>query len=296
MTLLEVIQRSGEYLARREVDSPRLQAELILAHVLGLPRLQLYLNFERTLSEDELTRARELVKRRGNREPLQHILGSTCFCGLELEVSPHALIPRPETEQLAELAWTRLHELVKAGKASPCVLDFGTGAGALAIALAARCPTAIVHALDVSSSALELARRNARRHAVHERIQFHLGALAEAWCGPRGFDLVVSNPPYIPSADLAALQPEVRDHDPHLALDGGLDGLNFYRQLAAELPPIMAPGAAVLLEFGDGQSGDVTKIFSSQNWIVDGCRQDYSGRPRIFVGRTPETADGSGVA
>src|ERR1051325_7530406 len=158
MTVLEVIQRSTEFLAKKGVDSPRLQTELLLAHLLKLPRMQLYLNFERALSPVELDSLRDLVKRRGAREPLQHLVGSTSFCGLEIAVNRDVLIPRPETEQLAERAWRFLGGL----RPEACTaLDFGTGSGCVAIALAVKCPPARVIAVDLSEAALKVARQNA---------------------------------------------------------------------------------------------------------------------------------------
>ena len=280
MTVLEVIQRSSDFLAKKGVDSPRLHIELLLAHVLKLPRLRLYLNFERPLAEPELAVLRELVKRRANREPLQHILGHTSFCGLEFGVSPHALIPRPETELLAEHAAKFLATLP-----APTALDFGTGTGCLAVTLAVQCPAASLHALDISEAALALARLNAARHQVETRIAFHHGDGFAALPGTARFDLIVSNPPYIATAEIETLQPEVRDFDPRLALDGGADGLDFYHRLAADTAAFLAPGGKVMLEFGDGQDDAIGKIFSSQNWIVEAVLADYSGRNRIFIAR-----------
>jgi release factor glutamine methyltransferase len=211
VTVLEVIQRSSEFLGRKGVDSPRLQVELLLAEVLQMPRLKLYLSFERVLTEPELDRMRVLVKRRSQREPLQHILGSVSFCGFELAVDRRVLIPRPETELLAEAGWEWLAGLTVM---EPRALDLGTGSGCLAITLAVRCPRARVHAVDISEDALEVARRNAVRHAVDGRIEFHRGDGLSAVPAGMRFDLIVGNPPYIPTAEIAGLQPEVRDHDP----------------------------------------------------------------------------------
>src|SRR6059036_1859341 len=174
MTVLEAIQRSTEFLARKGVESPRLQTELLLAHLLKLPRLQLYLNFERSLTGQEVEALREMVKRRGQREPLQFIVGSTSFCGLEITVNRHVLIPRPETELLAERGWQFLNQLATLDVSTPqpsTVLDFGTGSGCLAIALAFNCPSAHVYALDASAEALEIARQNVKRHGLIERIK-----------------------------------------------------------------------------------------------------------------------------
>ena len=260
MTVLEVIQRSSEFLAKKGVESPRLQIELLLSHVLKLPRLRLYLNFERTLADAELTVLRELVKRRAAREPLQHLVGSTSFCGLEIAVSRDALIPRPETELLVEHALKFLATVPK-----PTALDFGTGSGCLAVTLAVQCPPATLHALDISDAALALARQNAARHQVAERVTFHLGDGFAALPGGLKFDLIVSNPPYIASAEIETLEPEVRDFDPRLALDGGADGLDFYRRLATGAAEFLRPGGKLMLEFGDGQAEAIGKIFSAQD-------------------------------
>jgi release factor glutamine methyltransferase len=286
VTVLEVIQRSTEFLARKEVDSPRLQVELILAHVLKLPRLKLYLNFEQKLADAELETTRELIRRRGNREPLQHILGSTSFCGLEIKVNGHALIPRPETELLAERAW----QFLGARNARPSTaLDFGTGSGCIAVAMAVHCPSAQIDALDISSGAIDLARENAAANSVGERIRFHTGDGFAALPTGAAFDLIVSNPPYISNAEIETLAPEVRDHDPRVALNGGEDGLNFYRYLSAEAGRYLRPEGRIMLEFGDGQAERIRDLFVQHNWIVEGVEADYSGRLRSLTARVART-------
>ena len=288
VTILEVIQRSSEFLAQRGVESPRLQIELLLEHALRLPRLQLYLNFERTLTDTELATVRALVKRRGQREPLQHLLGSVSFCGLEIAVNSHVLIPRPETELLAERAWQWLEcTLQRAAKPpegwTPTALDFGTGSGCLAIALAVKCPAAQIHAVDISSDALAVAQQNTARHGVTERIQFHLGdGFAPLPAGWR-CDLIVANPPYIPSDEISTLEPEVRDHDPRAALDGGADGLDFYRRLAVETDAWLQPEGKLMLEFGDGQAAEIGVVFQRHHWNVECVEKDLSGRKRFLI-------------
>ena len=284
--MVEIIQRGSEFLARKGVDSPRLQIELLLAHVLQVPRLKLYLNFERSLTDAEMEILRGLLRRRGKREPLQHLLGSTSFCGLEILVNPQVLIPRPETELLGERARRFLDAF--GGTPTPTVLDFGTGSGCLAILLALQCAQARIHALDISEAALNVARQNAARHQVADRIEFHL---SDGFNGlPEGlrFDLLVGNPPYVPSAEIETLQPEVRRHDPRLALDGGSDGLCFYRRLAVEAAPFVAPGGRAMLEFGAGQAESIGRIFSNADWLVESVEEDYSHRPRILIARWPE--------
>jgi len=305
MTVLEGIQKGADFLAKKGVESPRLQTELLLAHLLKLPRMKLYLNFERVLTTAETDALRELVKRRGQREPLQHITGSTSFCGFEIAVTGQALVPRPETELLAELGWKFLSTF---NLQPSTALDFGTGTGCIAIALAAKCPNAKISALDVLPDALALAKENAARNQVAERIEFLLGdgfaALKNAWgerprapeenikstdgspgVSPYQFDLIVSNPPYIPSAEIATLDPEVRDFDPRLALDGGADGLDFYRKLATEAEPFLKPDGKIMVEFGDGQADRIKRIFENEKWIVEAVKEDYSQRARILIAR-----------
>lgn len=285
MTVLEVIQRSTEFLAKKGVDSPRLQTELLLAQVLKLPRMQLYLNFERLLKEPELAQVRELIKRRGQREPLQHIVGTTSFCGLELTTNRSALIPRPETELLAELGWKHVQGLAAAPPHDPpfTVLDFGSGSGCLAIAVASHCPEARVVGLDVSLEALALARQNAQARGVQDRIDFRQSAGLAALAGNETFDLILSNPPYIPSGEIDQLEPEVRDHDPRLALDGGPDGLGFYRLLAAGARGFLRPHGRLMLELGDGQAEQVRQLLEAEKWIVERIIEDYTQRPRILI-------------
>jgi release factor glutamine methyltransferase len=322
VTVIEAIQKSADFLAKKGVDSPRLQTELLLAHLLKMPRMKLYLNFERTLTAAETDALRELVKRRGRREPLQHIVGTVSFCGLEMAANRHALVPRPETELLAELGWQFLNKLSEeqvtraanlnnkpeirdSYNSSVRALDLGAGAGCIAIALAANCPGATITATDVSADALALARENASRNGVAERIEFLQGdgfaALIEksergrparglddtdarTSC-PHCFDLIISNPPYIPSAEIATLQPEVRDFDPRAALDGGADGLDFFRMFSAQAKPFLKPGGKIMLEFGDNQAEAVRKIFENENWIVEAVMEDYSQRARNLIAR-----------
>ena len=310
VTVLEVIQRSTDFLARKGIESPRLQSELLLAHVLKLERMRLYLNFNKTLSREDEARMRELVKRRGQREPLQQIVGTTSFCGLEIEVNRHVLVPRPETELLAEAGWEFLNRLVtsrwarsgagedeetaSAGAGSLTALDVGTGSGCLAIALAKRCERLRVIATDISEEALALARHNAERHGLTERITFvqgdgfqALGRMTSGWATT--FNLIISNPPYIPRQEIAALQREVRDFEPLAALDGGVDGLDFYRRFAVEARNYLEPGGKIMLEFGDNQAQTIGELFQNEKWIVEAVLPDYSKRARILVAAKPDS-------
>lgn len=280
MTVLEVITRSTDFLTKKGVDSPRLQTELLLAHVLQLPRMQLYLQFERQLTETELNLLRALVQRRGQREPLQHLTGSTSFCGFEITVNRNVLVPRPETELLAEAGWRFLRNL---NSTPACVLDLGTGSGCLAIALAAKCPTAKIVATDVSDDALKTARQNAATNQADKAIEFRQGDKFNALRTDEAFDLIISNPPYIPTAEIETLQVEVREYDPRQALDGGADGLDFYRYLAANAAPHLNSGGKIMLEFGAGQAAALREIFSDQNWTHLTIHKDYSGLERILI-------------
>jgi release factor glutamine methyltransferase len=279
VTVLEAIQKSTEFLGKKNVESPRLQVELLLAHLLKMPRMKLYLNFERVLSPTETDSLREFVKRRGQREPLQHIIGSTSFCGFEIAVNRHALVPRPETELLAEAGWQFL------GEKETSVLDFGTGTACIAIALAAKCPNAKIVALDISAEAIALAKENVARNKVAQPIDFLQGDGFAAITADSKFDLIVSNPPYIPSAEIETLQPEVRDFDPRGALDGGADGLDFYRRLAIEAKPFLKPDGKIMLEFGNGQADAIKKIFADEKWIVEAVKEDYSQHARILIAK-----------
>ena len=305
MTVLEAIHKSAVFLEKKGVESPRLNAEWLLAHLLKMPRMKLYLNFDRGLTAPETNALRDCVTRRGQHEPLQHITGSAAFCGHEILVTRDALVPRPETELLAEAGWKFLETL---SPEPATVLDFGTGTGCLAITLAARCPSADVTALDLSAAALALAQQNASQNGVAERIEFlpgdgfaafqpgrraprgpesntdtKTGTAGGAPPGKREFDLIISNPPYIPSAEIETLQPEVRDFDPRAALDGGPDGLDFYRRLAAEAKAFLKTGGKIMVEFGDGQADDIQRIFEAEKWVVEAVQADYSQRARILI-------------
>ncbi len=285
MTVLEVIQRSTEFLGRKGVESPRLQVELLLAEVLKMPRMKLYLNFDRVLADGELDALREMVRRRGEREPLQHIVGHAPFCGMEFLVNRDVLVPRPETELLVEEALKFLSTM-----SAPCtVLDFGTGSGCVAISMAVRAPEGTtVHALDVSEAALKVARENSVRFGAAERVLFHAGDGFAALPADVRFDLLVSNPPYISSDEIATLEPEVREFDPRGALDGGADGLDFYRLLADSGRTRMKPPGWLLVEFGEGQHAAITTIFQAAGWRVDRVLKDFTGRERILIAQAGE--------
>jgi len=273
---LEVLRGAENYLAERGVENPRLNAEHLLAHALGLKRMELYLQFDRQLTDAERAPLRETVKRRGAREPLQHILGTAEFHGRTFACDKRALIPRPETEQLVEIAL----EIVK-GKTSQQILDIGTGSGVIAITLALELPAAEVHAIDLSTDALALAAANAERHELTERVTLHQADLLPP--DEIKFDLIVANLPYIPADEIASLSPEVR-HDPLSALNGGPDGLDLVRRLIDAAPDRLAPGGALLLELGAGQADAVNTLLADRKFRDISVRSDYQNTPRFAVG------------
>ena len=211
-------------------------------------------------------------------------------------LSRAALVPRPETELLAERAWQFLSTAATSISPGPgqrdaggtLALDLGTGTGCIAIAIAKKVPGVAVHAVDISPEALALARENVAANEVGAQIVFHLGDAFAALPAWMKFDLIVSNPPYIAAEEIATLSPEVRDFDPRLALDGGADGLDFYRRLASEAVAFLKPHGQLMMEFGDGQETALEKLFFDEKWIVEGIVADYSSRPRILIARRGE--------
>jgi release factor glutamine methyltransferase len=271
-TTLKVLDWTKEFLVSRGIENARLEAEWLLCAATGLDRVGLYLNFEKPLNDDELAAYRIMVARRGRREPLQHILGTQEFCGLEFEVSPDVLIPRHDTETLVNEALARM-------PAAQSVLDIGTGSGCIAVVLACRLPGASVTAVDISSAALVVARRNAGRNGVV--IEFLLGSLLEPVAG-RHFDLIISNPPYIPSSDIETLESEVRDYDPRAALDGGADGLDVYRAMIPDAAARLNPGGWLLVEVGIGQAAGVAQMFrAAGNYAEPIITCDGAGVERV---------------
>ena len=278
MNVREAIREHARVLEKARVDSPRLECELLVAHVLGVPRTALYMDGDLEIPPASNQRLKKWVARRAQRVPLQHLLGTVSFCGLEMQVNRRVLIPRPETELLAEEAIRRLGEFKK-----PRALDLGTGSGCLAIAIAVANRAARVDALDVSARALAVARENARRHRVASRVRFLQADGRRAIPGRARFHCIVSNPPYIPTCEIASLQPEVRDHDPRLALDGGVDGLDFFHAIAERAPDRLWPGGKLLLEIGGGQVHSVRELLTSKNWRVEKILPDLGAIPRIVV-------------
>jgi release factor glutamine methyltransferase len=216
--------------------------------------------------------------RRGNHEPLQHIIGSTSFCGLPIIVTPSVLIPRPETEVLAQESWMFLNAIPN----ETTFLDLGTGSACIPIAIAAHAKKSRAVAVDISKDALAIAKQNIEQNSLADRIELREGDFLAALQPAERFDVIVSNPPYIPTAEVELLQPEVRDHDPRLALDGGADGLKFHRALAQGAAQFLKPGGRLLIEFADGQGEALRELFGCHGWHIHGLIRDLSGTDRIL--------------
>jgi len=276
MTVLEVLQSTTAYFKKRDIESPRLNAEHLLAHALGRKRIELYLEFERPLAEQELAPLRELVRRRGQGEPLQHLLGTVEFAGRIFLCDKRALVPRPETEQLVEL----LKSEIRNPKSE--IVDVGTGSGVIALTLAAQFPEAAVIAVDVSDEALGLARENAARLGLQERVRFGTGNLLTGIEG--AFDLIVANLPYVAAGDRSTLSREVL-HDPAVALFAGERGDELVRDLIAVARDRLNPNGMLALEVGIGQADDLASLLAEKNYHDIASIRDYCGVKRFLFGR-----------
>ena len=279
MKILELIQKTTKFFEKKEIDEPRLQIELLLAHLLGVKRLQLYLQFERELTEAEMQPLREMVRRRADREPLQYILGTTEFYGLEFKTDKRALVPRRETEHVIEAALGLFPD-----KNAPIdAIDLGTGSGILAITLCLLLPNSRWTATDASAESLALSWENAGKRGVDGRVRF----VESSWWNNIGadekFDLVVSNPPYIKNGDIRHLAPELKDHEPAGALDGGADGLDAYRAILSGAAAHAKPGARLIIEIGFDQGPSLRELFSKHGLKSGPCAKDLQGHDRVMV-------------
>jgi release factor glutamine methyltransferase len=276
---LELTRLAAGHLAGKGVSDPRLDAELLLAHVLGVRRLDLYLQFERPLEPPEVDAYREAVRRRASREPLQYITGEASFRELTLRVDPRVMIPRPETEVLVRevLDWA-------GGRAGPLVaLDLGTGSGAIALSLLGEGPFKRVVATDVSEGALEVAAENARRLGLADGLELRRGALWSPIGGAEEFDVIVANPPYVAESERGSLMPEVVDHEPAEALFAGPDGLALIRQIVAGAGERLTAAGLLALEVGLGQASQVAALVRDRSLDVR-VVEDLTGRDRVVLG------------
>ena len=278
MTVLEVLSSTTGYFQKRNIDSPRLNAEHLLAHVLGQKRIDLYLEFERTLSESELTPLRELVRRRGAGEPLQHLLGTVEFCGRTFRCDERALVPRPETEQLVELLISRFNSTIAHSR----IVDVGTGSGVIALTLAAEFPKAEVVGIDISEDALMLARENANRLGLADRVRFLQGSLLETV--QPGLGMVVANLPYVSTNDRQNLSREVL-HDPEVALFAGARGDELLEELIARARLWLQPAGILAMEIGIGQSEALISALEEKNYRDICNEKDYSGVIRFLFAK-----------
>ena len=275
LTVLDIIRKTTEFFQSKGIDTPRLDAELLLSHALGMKRMELYLQFERPLTDAELEKLRALVRRRGTREPLQHIIGDLEFANVVIKTDRRALIPRPETEELVELIAREL-------TAPPArIADLGTGSGAIALALADSFPEASVLAVEISEDAAALARENAARVPAGNRVS----TIVADWksvlsSGP--FDLIVSNPPYLSADEVASAAPEVRDHEPHGALVAGDAGRAALEEIIRLAPGALSDGGLLALETGIDQHEALLRAAEAAGYATRKSAKDLSGRDRFL--------------
>jgi release factor glutamine methyltransferase len=276
-TIKALLNWTTEFLAKKGIDSPRADSQILLAHVLKCKKVDLIVRYNEEPQEAERTRFRELIQRRVAGWPVAYLVGSRDFYLLSFDVSPDVLIPRPDTETLVLEALSFLKPLK-----SPSVLDIGTGSGCIAISIAHQKRDARVTAIDISPDALSVARGNAAKHGVASQVDFLQGDLFAPLKPSMIFDLVVSNPPYIALGEFASLAPDVRDHEPRVALDGGSDGLAFYRRIASGVGPILKSGGRLIVEIGYTQETAVREIVAMQNELELGpTLKDAGGHPRV---------------
>jgi release factor glutamine methyltransferase len=280
-TVRRVIAWMQADLAKRGIDSARLDADLLVARALELKRIALYLDLDRPLHETELRAIRALVERRRAFEPIAYILGEREFYGRGFEVDKHVLIPRPDTETLVEQTLL----VMRSGDGAGRILDLCTGSGAVALTLAAELPERRVLATDVSEAALTVAARNTERLQLKQRVELRQGDLFEAVPEGERFAAITANPPYIGTDELATLAPDVRDHEPHAALDAGADALSFYRRIVRDAPRYLEPGASLLVEVGYTQAAAVRALFTDAGLAEVRSAKDLAGTERVVIGR-----------
>ena len=284
-TIKELLKITADYLKKKQIDSPRLTAEILLAHQLQTDRIYLYLNFEQPLTESEISGYRSFIRRRVAHEPVQYITGVQEFRSLEFMVDSHVLIPRPETELLVELAAGQLKKQVGLRNCPPMVLDLGTGCGAIAISLAKEFQEVLFWAADISTEAIKLAKLNAKKHGVLNKIEFLQGDLLKPLLNKGvAFDIILSNPPYIASYEYNDLPPEVRDYEPCISLDGGEGGMLFIERIIMEAHNVMNPGGWLMLEMAPGQTAKA--IMLAEKMSVYGKKErirDLSHNYRVVI-------------
>jgi release factor glutamine methyltransferase len=286
-TVRRLLEWTTGFFTRKEVDGPRLSAELLLSHVLNAPRIKLYTDYESELSDKHLATYRALVQRAAEHEPIAYLTGRAHFFNLEFQVTPDVLIPRPDTETLVE----NVLQLARnsPGFETPRVLDLCTGSGCIGAAIAHHLKNAVVVATDISEAAVAVAKRNLEKLELDSRVTVAQGDLFEALNGladPSPFDLIVSNPPYIPTAQIEQLDKNVRDFEPRIALDGGIDGLVIHRRIAADAPPRLRTGGRLYLEIQFDQGPAAKELFSTHPELEDiRIIKDHAGNERLITAR-----------
>lgn len=276
-TPLGLVEAAAGYFRDKGLDSPRLDAEVLLAHVLGTERLGLYLQFDKPLQPAEVDRYRDLVRRRARGEPSAYLVGRREFWSLAFEVGPGVLIPRPDTERLVEASLETMGE-------TGTLAELGVGSGAVVVALLAEKPGWSAWAVDIEPAPLAAAEKNAGIHGVADRLTLLAGDLFEPLAGRR-FDLIVSNPPYVETAAIEGLAPDVARYEPRRALDGGADGLDALRRILARAGEHLLPGGALAVEFGAGQEGAVERLAREAGFDTVEILADYAGKPRVLRAR-----------
>lgn len=281
-TIGRILKWTEQYFKDKGIESPRLDAEVLLAHVLEKQRIYLYVHFDEPLQPGELAAYREMIKKRVLRVPVAQILGEKEFMGLTFKVTADTLVPRPDTEILVQAAVDRLRAM--AGEEPLRFADIGTGSGAICLSVLHYLSNTVADTVDISPAARAVAEENAASLGLADRVTFHTGDLLQPLSGI-SFAAILSNPPYIPEADIATLAPEVRLKEPHTALSGGQDGLDFYRRLAKDAPAMLVPGGFTAFEVGIHQAGDVADLLKA-NPLIDRTEilPDYAGIDRVVVG------------
>ncbi len=280
LTVLDSIKLSTDYLEKKGIESPRINAELLLAHILNCKRLDLYLTFDRPLGDDEILLYRTYLKRRGEYEPLQYIIGSVEFYGLPFKVDSSVLIPRPETEILVE-------EIINNSKNKNDlkILDIGTGSGNIAVSLAHHIPDAKIIATDISKESLLLASENSSINKTENQVHFILDDILLNELKENEFDIIVSNPPYISKENFEDLPPELKVYEPRHALTDDANGLYYYKQIAIKAKILLKKNGSVYFEVGKGQSGEVKKILEENNFSEIMIKNDYLNIERVITGK-----------
>ncbi len=281
-----LLQWTADFFTRKGIDEARLSAELLLAHTLGCSRMQLYTQYDRVPAESQLAGFREMVKQRAEHVPVAYLIGKAWFFSFELNVTRDVLIPRPDTETLVENVIQRIRNTP--GWETPGILDLCTGSGCIAIALAKNIAASHVVATDISPAALKVATGNAEKVGVKDRVEFFEGDLYGALAAltpPRHFEVIISNPPYIATGDIPKLAPNVRDHEPKLALDGGADGLDFHRRILSGTRDWLKPGGMIIAEIAYDQGESAGNLYKQQPWLENiRLIRDAAGNARAITG------------